>query len=679
MSDGEFSFVLARSAPGVADVFCSELDKNLGPRPTCIEQACPPASPFSCSAIETRIEECRLCISAELQLGAVPGAVNAAASTSPSSNPSSPFCAAAAADVVRALDAQQAKQQVDSAAEGVAAALQQHRRQRSQQPEQPARMCFSDGVQGQQPCEAVNQCTVSTCSVYSSKDAFSSSSVQSSTLTGTLANLSHLLSSTTTTTTVPGSLTSPPHGVKAVCGKRTKMEDAFCVHTNFFDLPLSPVDDGLNKFPARIAVQLEAAEFSPSSSVPLSPSTGPLPSDPEGSCGASSYNSECSCDTLHFFGVYDGHGGDEAAQHCATRLHHHLSEALSQLNIKWSCGYHRSSCAQHNNDSGNGQTWGASSCKGNECNGMAGDSQGLDLQKGSCDGTESSNNSAEAELDRSETSSNNSEDSAQTTSRCDSGCRSDGITTKVTALLEEALRNSFLNTDAEFSSDCSAAMVGSTAVVALVGRKKIWVANCGDSRAILCRSGKAYQLTDDHKPEREDEAERVEKAGGQVLYWNGHRVMGVLAMSRAIGDHGLRPYVIPEPEITVVCRHDDDEFMLLASDGLWDVMSNQEATNLALRCLKRAREKGASRKAAARIAASVLTKAAVDRGSKDNVTAIIIDLKLSCNGDAAVAAEGAQDGECCDSCGPTEASPASSSPVKASCAAPAVPATALSE
>ena len=43
--------------------------------------------------------------------------------------------------------------------------------------------------------------------------------------------------------------------------------------------------------------------------------------------------------------------------------------------------------------------------------------------------------------------------------------------------------------------------------------------------------------------------ERVERAGGQVLYWNGHRVMGVLAMSRAIGDHGLRPYVIPEPEV----------------------------------------------------------------------------------------------------------------------------------
>ena len=55
----------------------------------------------------------------------------------------------------------------------------------------------------------------------------------------------------------------------------------------------------------------------------------------------------------------------------------------------------------------------------------------------------------------------------------------------------------------------------------------------------------------------------------------------------------------------------------------------QEATNLAIRCMHRAWEKGASRKAAVRIAASVLTKAAIDRGSKDNVTVVIVDLKSS--------------------------------------------------
>lgn len=109
-------------------------------------------------------------------------------------------------------------------------------------------------------------------------------------------------------------------------------------------------------------------------------------------------------------------------------------------------------------------------------------------------------------------------------------------------------------------------------MVALVGKRKIYIANCGDSRAVLCRQGKALQMTDDHKPEREDEALRVEQAGGQVLYWNGHRVMGILAMSRAIGDVGLRPYVIPEPEVTMLSRCDEDDFLLLASDGLWDVM-----------------------------------------------------------------------------------------------------------
>ncbi|GFH17601.1 PPM-type phosphatase domain-containing protein, partial [Haematococcus lacustris] len=96
--------------------------------------------------------------------------------------------------------------------------------------------------------------------------------------------------------------------------------------------------------------------------------------------------------------------------------------------------------------------------------------------------------------------------------------------------------------------------------------------------------------------------------------------MGVLAMSRAIGDHGLRPFVIPEPEITMLSRAEEDDFLLLASDGLWDVLANQEAISLAMRCMNRAWEKGATRKAAARIAASVLTKAAIDRGSKDNIT-----------------------------------------------------------
>ena len=68
----------------------------------------------------------------------------------------------------------------------------------------------------------------------------------------------------------------------------------------------------------------------------------------------------------------------------------------------------------------------------------------------------------------------------------------------------------------------------------------------GDSRCVLSRNGDATALTQDHKANRDDEVARVQAAGGHV-WWD--RVMGELAVSRAIGDHCLRPYVIPEPEV----------------------------------------------------------------------------------------------------------------------------------
>ncbi|MED6192571.1 hypothetical protein PIB30_117670 [Stylosanthes scabra] len=78
--------------------------------------------------------------------------------------------------------------------------------------------------------------------------------------------------------------------------------------------------------------------------------------------------------------------------------------------------------------------------------------------------------------------------------------------------------------------------VGSTAAVAVVTPDKIVVSNCGDSRAVLCRKGMAIPLSSDHKPDRPDELLRVEAAGGRVIYWDVPRVLGMLAMSRAIGE-----------------------------------------------------------------------------------------------------------------------------------------------
>ncbi|KAL7152255.1 hypothetical protein ABFS83_04G085100 [Erythranthe nasuta] len=184
--------------------------------------------------------------------------------------------------------------------------------------------------------------------------------------------------------------------------------------------------------------------------------------------------------------------------------------------------------------------------------------------------------------------------------------------------------------------------VGSTAVVAVVTPDKIVVANCGDSRAVLCRNGKAVPLSIDHKPDRPDELSRIEAAGGRVIYWQGARVLGVLAMSRAIGDNYLKPYVSCEPEVTMTDRTEEDECLILASDGLWDVVSEDTACGIALMCLKGGTTaapppppppplpspspESESSDKACNDASMLLTKLALARRSSDNVTVVVIDL-----------------------------------------------------
>ncbi|XP_066366783.1 protein phosphatase 2C 51-like isoform X2 [Miscanthus floridulus] len=172
--------------------------------------------------------------------------------------------------------------------------------------------------------------------------------------------------------------------------------------------------------------------------------------------------------------------------------------------------------------------------------------------------------------------------------------------------------------------------VGSTAVVAVVGQRRIVVANCGDSRAVLSRGGVAVPLSTDHKPDRPDEMQRVEAAGGRVINWNGYRVLGVLATSRSIGDYYLKPYVSAEPEVTVVDRTEQDEFLILASDGLWDVVSNEVACKIARNCLSgRAASKFPESVTGCTAAdtAALLTELAMSRGSRDNISVVVVELQ----------------------------------------------------
>ncbi|KAJ7951563.1 Protein phosphatase 2C [Quillaja saponaria] len=270
----------------------------------------------------------------------------------------------------------------------------------------------------------------------------------------------------------------------------------------------------------------------------------------------------------HFFGVYDGHGGSQVANYCRERIHLALVEEIGVVNDVLSDGS------------------------------LVENQQAL---------WQSTFSSCFLKVD-------------------------DEIGGK-------AGRN-ILGGDGYDSSPCfepvAPETVGSTAVVVLVCSTHFIVANCGDSRAVLCRGKESVALSVDHKPNREDEYARIEASGGKVIQWNGHRVFGVLAMSRSIGDRYLKPCIIPEPEVMFVPRARDDECLILASDGLWDVMTNEEVCEVARRRIllwhkkngvEDVGERGIGIDPAAQAAADYLSMLALQKGSKDNISVIVVDLK----------------------------------------------------
>ncbi|KAE8683444.1 putative protein phosphatase 2C 11 [Hibiscus syriacus] len=152
---------------------------------------------------------------------------------------------------------------------------------------------------------------------------------------------------------------------------------------------------------------------------------------------------------------------------------------------------------------------------------------------------------------------------------------------------------------------------GSTASTAVLLGDRLLVANVGDSRVVASRSGSAVPLSVDHKPDRSDERQRIEDAGGFIIWAGTWRVGGVLAVSRAFGDKLLKPYVVAEPEI-----QEEEivgvDFIIIASDGLWNVVSNQDAVASVQDVTD------------AEAAARKLIKEAYARGSSDNITCIVV-------------------------------------------------------
>ncbi|CAB4066910.1 PPM1L [Lepeophtheirus salmonis] len=160
---------------------------------------------------------------------------------------------------------------------------------------------------------------------------------------------------------------------------------------------------------------------------------------------------------------------------------------------------------------------------------------------------------------------------------------------------------------------------GTTLILSVLDEENLWVANVGDSRGVLCNeNGATIPLSYDHKPSQLKEKKRIEEAGGFVSMNGVWRVQGILATSRALGDFPLKDkkLINCEPDIlSFSLLEHKPRFMILASDGLWDTHSNEEA----LKSISR----HCNTLGGIKVGLKHLCNDAISKGSFDNITILV--------------------------------------------------------
>lgn len=188
--------------------------------------------------------------------------------------------------------------------------------------------------------------------------------------------------------------------------------------------------------------------------------------------------------------------------------------------------------------------------------------------------------------------------------------------------IELAVHQGFLKTDIAFAEACRAdncLASGTTALMVLVLGREVFVANAGDCRAVLCQRGKAVDMSRDHKPWCGEERSRIEALGGFVDdgYLNGQ-----LGVARALGDwhmEGLKGVGCPlsaEPEVRQFLLTEEDEFLIIGCDGLWDVISSQLAVEFARKRLQQHNDPNQCSRE--------LVAEALRRDTSDNLTVVVV-------------------------------------------------------
>ena len=199
------------------------------------------------------------------------------------------------------------------------------------------------------------------------------------------------------------------------------------------------------------------------------------------------------------------------------------------------------------------------------------------------------------------------------------------LATKSPVHLTDALTNCFIRIDTDMRNDPTILDAGCTAVVVIVTPTMIVCANAGDSRAVMSQFAMRHPiaLSHDHKPDNPDESARIVANGGFV---NNGRVNGSLAVSRAFGDFELKPMVSGLPDFEIHMRnYDQDEMIILACDGLWDVFSNERA-------IYEVRDIFAEGETDLRLVAEEMLDMSLNKGSNDNISAIVVKLSSTTTG-----------------------------------------------
>ncbi|KAG9456180.1 hypothetical protein H6P81_000688 [Aristolochia fimbriata] len=189
--------------------------------------------------------------------------------------------------------------------------------------------------------------------------------------------------------------------------------------------------------------------------------------------------------------------------------------------------------------------------------------------------------------------------------------------------LEKVVTRSFINTDAKTCSLQSTLSSGTTALTAMIFGRSLLVANAGDCRAILSRRGVAVEMSKDHRPSYAKEERRVKSLGG-YFDLDGY-LNGELNVTRALGDwhiQGMKSQaesggpLSAEPELKMITLTKEDEFLIIGSDGVWDVFTNQNAVDFARRRLQEHND--------VKRCCMEVGEEAIKRGSFDNLTVVIV-------------------------------------------------------